>query len=308
LGRAEERGVIVMKFGGSSVADAERILGVARIVRRHLERRPVVVVSALGGVTDLLDRAFDRARQGDLEGLEPVVAEIVRRHRWALAGCVNDGSRRHRLDLEIDRLFEGLQGRLRSVRILGEGTDRARDAVLAHGEWLAARIVTAALRETELPARRVDPGRLIVTDERFGAAKPRPEAVRTRVASELLPLLEAGEVPVVGGFVGSSEAGETTTLSMVSTLGDRLDGLSCLQDEAEIELSTEHAIACVVGCAVVEEEAVREQVMAELARWKPELVALGALRASVVAVVRRDRLADCVRRLHDRFSEVGGVR
>jgi aspartate kinase len=463
LGREEERGVIVMKFGGSSVADAERILGVARIVRRHLERRPVVVVSALGGVTDLLDRAFDRARQGDLEGLEPVVAEIVRRHRWALAGCVNDGSRRHRLDLEIDRLFEGLQGRLRSVRILGEGTDRARDAVLAHGEWLAARIVTAALRETELPARRVDPGRLIVTDERFGAAKPRPEAVRTRVASELLPLLEAGEVPVVGGFVGSSEAGETTTLgrggsdttaatlglaleaeeiqiwtdveglmsadprivpgartlarvsfaeaaelalygarvlhpdsispavrrripvrvssslrpegastlvlgerpeggaggplavaskdavvfarvtsrrmpmdptlatralqvcadaglapelmlssattlSMVSTLGDRLDGLSCLQDEAEIELSTEHAIACVVGCAVVEEEAVREQVMAELARWKPELVALGALRASVVAVVRRDRLADCVRRLHDRFSEVGGVR
>ena len=85
--------MIVMKFGGSSVADAERIHAVAEIVRRRMERRPLVVVSALAGVTDLLERAFDLARRDDLEGLEPTLADIERRHRWAIAGCVESAGR-----------------------------------------------------------------------------------------------------------------------------------------------------------------------------------------------------------------------
>ena len=84
--------MIVMKFGGTSVADAERIQAVARIVEQHLERRPVVVVSALGGVTDLLEQAVTLARNGDLEGLDPILADLVRRHRWALAGTVETDS------------------------------------------------------------------------------------------------------------------------------------------------------------------------------------------------------------------------
>ena len=70
--------MIVMKFGGTSVADAERIRSVAQIVARHAGRRPVVVVSALGGVTDLLVRAVRLAAVGDHEPLEPVLAEAER--------------------------------------------------------------------------------------------------------------------------------------------------------------------------------------------------------------------------------------
>ena len=204
--------MIVMKFGGSSVADAERIRGVADIVRERIARQPVVVVSALAGVTDLLEQALSAARRGDLEGLEPLVADIVRRHRWALAGCIDDARRRHHLGLEIDRVLDELRQRLRSVRVLGEVTPRVRDAVLACGETLSARLVAAAFREQELAARWVDPEQVMATDDRFGAASPDAEGVKERCRALLWPLLEQGQVPVIGGFVGSSRSGETTTL------------------------------------------------------------------------------------------------
>ena len=96
--------MIVMKFGGTSVADAERILAVAEVVRGRLHDRPVVVLSALGGVTDLLVRAVGQARRDDREGLESTLGELERRHRWAVAGTLGSSARRHDLDLEVSRL------------------------------------------------------------------------------------------------------------------------------------------------------------------------------------------------------------
>jgi aspartate kinase len=328
--------------------------------------------------------------------------------------------------------------------------------VLAHGESLSARIVAAAFRERDLPACRVDSEQVMATDERFGAATPDPARTREHARACLLPLLEAEKLPVLGGFVGASPGGETTTLgrggsdttaaslglalesdeiqiwtdvdglmsadprlvpsartlervsfaeaaelalygarvlhpdsiapavrrlipvrilnslrpegqgslvvgelpegrtegpvavaskqgiglarltsrrmpldpslvqralgvcaeagvvpdlllssattlTVVASRPERLEGLVVLRDAAAVEISGDHAIACVVGGAVVREAALRERVMAELARWEPELVAFGALQASLIAVVRQAALADCVRRLHERF-------
>jgi len=204
--------LIVMKFGGTSVADAERICAVAGIVRERLDRRPVVVLSAMGGVTDLLERAVQVARGGEPDGLEPLLAELERGHRWALAGAIEDASSLHDLRLEVDGLFDSLRGKLRSIRILGEGTPRARDAVLAFGETLSTRIAVAAFRERGLPAVWVDARELMRTDVAFGAAEPDLDAVREACAARLLPLLEAGQLPVIAGFVGATSEGETTTL------------------------------------------------------------------------------------------------
>jgi aspartate kinase len=204
--------LIVMKFGGSSLADAERILAAANTIALHAERRPVVVVSALGGVTDLLVRSIDAARRGERDALERQLAELQRKHRWALAGAVEDAGDRHQLGLEIDELFEDLRQRLRSIRILGEATERASDAVLACGEDLSARIVTAALRGLGQAARWVDPRRLVPTDAAHGEARVDENALRRRCAAELLPVLEDGGVPVTGGFVGAAANGDTTTL------------------------------------------------------------------------------------------------
>jgi aspartate kinase len=204
--------VIVMKFGGTSVADAKRILGVVEIVRRHFHLRPVVVVSALAGVTDLLVSAVAAAREGDRETIEPLLADIERRHRWALAGSIEDPRRRHDLSLEVDALFDDLRQLLRSVRILGEGTPRSSDTLLAFGEILSARLLTAALEDRGLPARWVDPREVMITDGSHGAAEPDLDEVARRAGSRIAPLLAAGEVPVTGGFVGATRDARTTTL------------------------------------------------------------------------------------------------
>lgn len=204
--------MIVMKFGGSSVADAGRLLAVTEIVRSRLHRQPIVVVSALGGVTDLLERALVTACAGELEALDAVLADVERRHRWALEGAVERTEQRHALRLEVDRIFDELRQQLRSLRILGERTPRAADGVLAFGETLSARILTGVMQNRGLPARWVDPREILVTDERHGAAEPDLPAVRERARPRLTALVRAGEVPVVGGFVGVTPGGHTTTL------------------------------------------------------------------------------------------------
>jgi aspartate kinase len=204
--------MIVMKFGGTSVADADRILGVVEIVRRHLDSRPVVVVSALAGVTDLLVRAVEAAGRGDRDAVDQVLADVERRHRWALAGSVEDPGRRHDLSLDMDALFEDLRQLLRSVRILGEGTPRSSDALLSFGETLSARLVVSALLDRGLLARWVDPREVMVTDENHGAAEPDLDEVARRCEREIVPHLLAGAVPVIGGFVGATRSGRTTTL------------------------------------------------------------------------------------------------
>jgi aspartate kinase len=204
--------LIVMKFGGSSVADAKRILAIRRIVSDRKHQRPVVVVSALAGVTDLLLEAIDAARTGERELLERLLSDVERRHRWALTGAVQEPTRLHHLSLEIDGMHEDLRQRIRSIRILREGTPRASDAVLAFGEMLSARIIAAAFQDAGLAASLVDSREVIATDERFGDAEPQLQAVREKVRLKLTPLVEAGEIPVLGGYIGATAGGDTTTL------------------------------------------------------------------------------------------------
>jgi len=203
--------VIVMKFGGTSLADADRIRAAAEIVRGRLPRGPIVVVSALAGVTDLLVRAVAHARQAERDALEPILSDLVRRHRWAVSG-VDDPRRRHDLGLAVDALFEELRQLLRSMRILGEGTPRSSDALLAYGELLASRIATAIFADRGIPARLVDAREVVLTDERHGAAEPSIDEVAARGARLLVPVVAGGSVPVLAGFVGATRDGRATTL------------------------------------------------------------------------------------------------
>jgi aspartate kinase len=227
-----------MKFGGSSVATAERILAIGEIVREQRAQRPVVVVSALGGVTGLLEEAIAAALRDDREALERQLADVERRHRWALTGGIETTRRRHHLSLEIDGMFDDLRGRLRSIRILGEGTARAEDALLAFGEILSSKLVVELFADHELVARWIDPREIVVTDSGFGSAEPDLAETTKRAMSKLKPLLSAGEIPVIGGFVGATPRGDTTTLgrggsdTSAAVLGHALDA-------AEIQVWTD---------------------------------------------------------------------
>lgn len=204
--------MIVQKFGGTSVANADRIRAAAEIVRSHAARRPVVVVSALAGVTDLLVAAIAAAGAGRLDALEPILADLERRHRWALAGLFENARGRHDLTLALDERFEELRQLLRAIRVLGEATPRAADTLLAFGELLSSRLVEAQLQARGVAALWVDPTQIVRTDARFGSAEPDLEATAELCRAVLVPALDSGLVPVLGGFVGATAEGIPTTL------------------------------------------------------------------------------------------------
>jgi aspartate kinase len=208
---------LVMKFGGTSVADATAMRQVSRIVASAAQRgdRIVVVVSAMSGVTDALLAASDAARHGNLEDATRRVVTVQDRHNAAVDELFSvdafpvppDGG----LALAIAHTCDDVRAVLTSVAVLRELTPRGADRVAAAGELMSSRIMAELLCEGGTPARWVDARRTMVTDARFGAAVPL-ESTRTSAAREIMPALDAGEVVVVGGFVGATVDGITTTL------------------------------------------------------------------------------------------------
>lgn len=205
--------VRVMKFGGTSLASPDRIRGVAELVGREAARGPVVVVvSALGGVTNALLAAAREAESGEERWRESWGA-LVRRHQEALQE-VSGGEPDPLLEAEFRRLLErDLQDLLHGVSLVREASPRTLDAILAHGELLSARLTALALRRAGTDARMLDAREFLVTDDRFGNARILREESSAAIRHRLEGLLEAGApVPVVTGFVAATSRGETTTL------------------------------------------------------------------------------------------------
>jgi bifunctional aspartokinase / homoserine dehydrogenase 1 len=201
----------ILKFGGTSVGDATRIRRVAELVQDELRaddpRSVAVVVSALGGVTDLLLHAA-RGSVTDREGALQSVDEIVRRHRQVLDDLA-PAERRQELEAIVARSLDELRQIVQGVSLIGECTPRTLDLVLAHGERLSAPLVAGALRARGVPAEPCDARALIVTDRAFGGARVDFARTDARLRKHFAA---AAELQVVTGFVATSRDGETTTL------------------------------------------------------------------------------------------------
>ena len=225
--------MIVMKFGGTSVKDADAVRRVVQVVGR--ERRPrLVVVSALSKVTDALLEAARLAEQGDATGARQAVKALHRRHE-EMAALVRATERRASLLAAIDALFEELEGIVRALAVVEEVSPRSKDAIVAFGELASSRIVAAALEDAGLASRWLDARAVLVTDAQHGAALPDRETTDERLRSLVRPLLADGLVPVVGGFVGATAAGLTTTLGRGgSDLSAALFGAGLAADEIQI--------------------------------------------------------------------------
>ncbi|OGF09271.1 MAG: aspartate kinase, monofunctional class [Candidatus Eisenbacteria bacterium RBG_16_71_46] len=197
---------LVMKFGGSSLADADRMRHCAALVRSRVAKHQVaVVVSAMDGVTEELLALADAAAAGTRAVAEAHLAALRRGHEEAAAALGEPGRVRELLD-ELDRLAGG-------IAAVGELTPRSRDAVLAFGERLATALFHRALTSAGVKARAFDGGEAgLVTDDRFGDAEPLVELSLYQVAETLGPLIAAGEVPVITGFIAATQHGVTTTL------------------------------------------------------------------------------------------------
>ena len=418
-----------------------------------------MVVSALAGVTDLLVRAVAAAQSGEHERLEPILADLYRRHRWAVSGGLEDAARRHDLGLEVDALLEDLRQLLRSVRVLGEGTPRSSDALLAFGEILSSRIVAAVFADCGRPqpmdrregrddhrcglrrggarprggegagtaVRGAPPRRrrrsrsseaiigatkdgrtttlgrggsdtsaavlgaalsaaeieiwtdvdgLMTADPRrvpaartqasvsfaeaaelayYGAKVLHPASIAPAVRSGIpVRVLNAGNPDGAGTLILGETARDARPLASVASRSgvtslrvasrtlrvdpgflprvlaavDEADlipdlvvasevavtlalparagktGLAArLGAFAEIDLHEGRGIVCVVGHGLSQNGSSRARVLAALAAWDPELIALGTSVTSVAALIPESRLDDCVRALHREFFE-----
>src|SRR6202795_399622 len=195
--------MIVMKFGGTSVESAEAIERVAGIVKDRLARRAVGIVSAMGKTTNKLLAIADAAVAGRRDQALELLQNLHRFHQEESAGLG--------VDDEVEAHFQELTELVKGLAVMGEMTPRATDAVSAFGERLSSIIVTARFRSLGIDAAHLDSRSVIVTDRRHTQATPVFAETYKRVACTI-PALAAKQVVVMGGFIGSTEDGVTSTL------------------------------------------------------------------------------------------------
>ena len=203
--------MIVQKFGGSSVGSAESIRRVLGIVRSQLDRQPVVVVSAMGKTTRHLLECADAAAAGDLTLATDILAEMRDYHRREASPLLSPAGR-ERLDEVLARDFGDLRQRIEVIAATGRVTPQAADAVAGRGELLSSAILALALDHAGIASSWADCREVLVTDDAFTRARPLYEETELRLRAALLPCVEAGRVPVLGGYVGATREGVPTTL------------------------------------------------------------------------------------------------
>ena len=243
--------MIVCKFGGTSVQDAEALTRLALIIKERLDRKIVVVASAMGKTTNgLLESAYIAA-QGKRDEARKLLRELEKKHsdeaqklgialreNCAYCNCYSDhrGDEARKLlrDIEknnpsgtqkpggadhedcvyekIYKYFSELHKLIKGLAALGELTPRISDAVASHGELLSTAILTQVLRNNGIDAVLMDAREYIFTDENFTRATPIFGPTNAAIVRYLKPVLDAGKVPVFQGFIGHSQNGVTTTI------------------------------------------------------------------------------------------------
>ena len=206
--------MVVQKFGGTSVADPEairRLIEIVRAARTRDGRGPAVVVSAMSRVTDGLLGVADSAGASHLaEALSKT--QLIRERHIATARELVSGPALDPLVSQINAELDDLTDVIKALAVLREVSPRTLDVVAAVGELLSSRIVAAALTSAGVDAEWVDARQVIVTNNEHTRATPLGKETNDRLRSIVGPILDSGRVAVLGGFVGATLAGHTTTL------------------------------------------------------------------------------------------------
>ena len=208
----------VLKFGGTSVGDAAAFERAVQIVREHMGAPVVVVVSAMSGITDAL-----------ISANREVINKQLQRHCEVAESLELDFAEECRSMIEMARreIATLLDASMAEIQIA--------DAIAAYGETLSARLFALILEQLGISASYVDARRCIVTDDHHGNANPLLGEVESRTRAELNPLLEMKRVPVLGGFIGATLEGVTTTLGRGSSdYSATLIGAALHADEIQI--------------------------------------------------------------------------
>ena len=202
----------VHKFGGASLADSTAVRHAVEIIQSYRPEPTIVVVSAMAGVTDALLEVARQAGSGDERTAASLIAQLRSRHVEVARSSLGAGRARATMLAHIADVFLELESLAQGLRLLRELTPRTIDNLVCRGERLSARLFAAALEQTGIKAKYVDPLDVVHTDRAFGQASP--DFARTDRAAQrvLQPLILRGIVAVVPGFLGATPEGEIATL------------------------------------------------------------------------------------------------
>jgi aspartate kinase len=206
--------MLVQKFGGTSVADPDavrRLIEIARAARTRDGRGPVLVVSAMSKVTDALLNIAAEAGAGKTDSALTHLEQLRDRH-LAMATALARRGDVATLSPHINERFDQLTAVVKALAVLREVSFRTLDVIASMGELLSSRIIASALLNSGLPGEWVDARRVIVTDDQHTKAAPLMRETTAALRASVLTLVDAGKVPVLGGFVGATAQGHTTTL------------------------------------------------------------------------------------------------
>lgn len=205
--------MIVLKFGGTSVGDADAIRRTAEIVKSRLDRQPIVVVSALAGITNALIALAEQSARGHLIGALRSVESMRERHLQQAELLLGNTPDCVETSAELSAMIDELAHLGEALATLGDLTPRSLDAIAAYGERMSSLLCMAAFRQEGIAAVHVDASDVMITDTTFTRAEPQADAIAEACRSRVVPLSRDGQVPVMGGFIGSAKgSGVTTTL------------------------------------------------------------------------------------------------
>ena len=200
----------VMKFGGGCLKDGRHFLRAGRIIMEERDKT-AVVVSARGGITDLLDEGILSAVKSE-EAVPGIIKDIKDIHARTITKAVRAKTVLRTLEADMEARLKRLERLYFGISYTEEVTESLRALILSHGERLAALILAAVLFAEGRPAVAMEADRIgIVTDGVFENATAQLPEIKKNFANTVLPVLNNGVIPVITGFFGRSPDGKTTT-------------------------------------------------------------------------------------------------
>jgi aspartokinase/homoserine dehydrogenase 1 len=201
----------VFKFGGVAVGTPDAI----RLAAAHVKRaapRVAVVVSAMNGITDVLHQAGEAALRGDRIAYLTASKQFESRHNEAIDALITSRPRGEQLRRMVNDAVVEMRAMCDSLAVLRELTTRAQDALVARGERVLAQIFASYLEELGVETAYVDSTAIIFTARRLGSLWPNLQKCERAAKKHAAPLLTAGKVVVLPGYIGTGPDGELVTL------------------------------------------------------------------------------------------------
>lgn len=204
--------MIVMKFGGTSVADSEAIARTISIIGGRLDRKPIVVVSALSKVTDLLYKIADSASEGDRKAADEYIETLQSRHITLAEELLEGNPMLEEARTKVADICSELKNFVGAVCALGELTDRSKARIISRGEWLSSTVICYAMNSRGIVTNFIDARKMIITSDNHMKGEPDKAEIMKRVPEAVSAAFSGADAVITQGFISSTVKGEPTVL------------------------------------------------------------------------------------------------